>query len=120
MRTRLSFIETMLQRRSGIILRRIETFKAAPPITRFEDGENIRYLGHTYRLCVTQQAGMPQGCRIRPRRFRVNIPDPALSGEMLRQEVRTEIRLWMKKRARVKLLKRTDLWAEFSASAIAN
>lgn len=110
-RTRLSYIEMMLQRRSGIILRRMETLKAAPPVVRFRDGENVRYLGHSYRLRVTQDAARPQGCRVWPRRFEVNIPDISLSEEGLREEVRTEIRLWMKKRAKVKLQKRTDLWA---------
>jgi predicted metal-dependent hydrolase len=114
-RTRLPFIHAVLQNRSDWIFRKIaehETVRQATLPQRFADGESVSYMGHGYRLCVTQDVVLPQGCRVTPRRFAVNIADGALSGDDLRQEVRLEILLWMKKRARIKFKKRMDLWAE--------
>ncbi|HUY68585.1 MAG TPA: YgjP-like metallopeptidase domain-containing protein [Alphaproteobacteria bacterium] len=83
----------------------------ALPAHRFADGATIVYLGHGYRLRVTQDAGLPQGCRLVPRRLTVNIHDKELSGKNLHAEVRLEILLWIKRRARVKFQRRVDLWA---------
>src|SRR4029077_7507444 len=55
---------------------------------------------------------MPQGCRLWPRVMEVNIHGTDLSPEARRQEVRLEIMLWLKKRAKEKLQKRADMWAE--------
>jgi len=114
MRTSFSFIQSMLQKRGDLVLRRVQALDAlgrAPTVPRFAPGDTILYLGHRYRLYVTQDTNSPQSCQLLPRRFEVNIPDALLSGEPLRDEVRTEIRLWMKKRAKVKLQKRLNLWA---------
>ncbi len=114
MRTSFSFVQTMLQKRSDVVLRRLHSLEAMGSVQtgpRFAQDDIIRYLGHDYRLRVTQDEKRLQGCRIWPRRFEVNIADTALSDQALRDKVRTEIRLWMKKRAKVKLHERLDYWA---------
>ena len=111
-RTSLPYIASMLQKRSGVILRRLEILRARPEPLGFTDGETVTYLGHNYRLRVTRDENLPQGCRVLPRRFDVNIADTTLSPEALKEEVRLEILLWMKKRAKIKLQKRMDVWAK--------
>lgn len=112
LRTRLPVIEALLRNRSGWIVQHLARLEAVSPFLphRCVDGATIRYLGHAYRLKVTQQKGA-QTCRITPRNFMVNIPDKELSYRALQEEVRLEILLWLKKRAKVKLQKRLDLWA---------
>lgn len=114
-KARLWVIKSILRQRSGWIADRIAERRKFPRTSRpqgFAGGETISYLGHAYLLSVTQDDKIPHGCRIRPRRFEVNIPIRELSEKELRQEVRLEIQLWMKKRAKAKLQKRTDTWAE--------
>lgn len=113
-RTRFSFIHAMLQNRSASILARLAEHKElrAEMPRRFIDGEYLRYLGQRYHLRVTRNPDAPQGCRLRPRFIDVNIADASLSDKALREEVRLEILLWLKKRAKAKFKKRMDLWAK--------
>ncbi|MDX2028154.1 MAG: SprT family zinc-dependent metalloprotease [Alphaproteobacteria bacterium] len=125
-RTRLSAIHHMLLSRSGWIAQHMARLQMATPALprRCQDGATIRYLGHDYHLRITQDA-TPQRCRVTPRRFLVNLPDHDLSEDALQEEARLEILLWLKKRAKVKLQKRLDIWAEklnlrYSSLAIGN
>jgi predicted metal-dependent hydrolase len=113
-RTRFAFVEEMLHRRApGILFRLAEHRKLrANAVQDFTDGEEVLYLGHRYRLRVTQYVAAPQGCVLRPHFIDVNIADAAISEKALREEVRLEILLWLKRRARVKFKKRMDLWAK--------
>ncbi len=115
MRADVKTLRHMVENRMGWITQRLAGIRArnnssAP--TEFIDGKNISYLGHDYRLSVTHDEDRPQGCLVRPRRIIVNIHDDKLCGEDLQQEVRLEILLGLKKRAREKIQKRADFWAE--------
>ena len=79
---------------------------------RFMDGETIRYLGHAYRLRILCDATKTQGCAVKPRRFTVIIADETLSDYALRQEVKLEIKLWLKKRAKTVIQKRLAIWSK--------
>ncbi len=112
-RISLSSIQNIIRRNSGWIARKLEQVNAtgiAPP-RQFTDSERITYLGRPYRLQILHDESMPQGCRLRPHRMEVNIHGDWLSDEALAQEVRLEILLWLKKRAKEKIQKRTDYWA---------
>jgi hypothetical protein len=109
---RLGALTKILQDRAPWIVRELANRKTVAPQNDFADGASFSYLGHAYTLRVTQGDHAPQCCFLSPRFLRVHVPDAALSPENLRREVRLEILLWMKKRARVKLKKRLDLWAE--------
>ena len=109
-------IEAFIQNRANWIKHRLDATpmvtSAAPP---FGDGMVISYLGHKCLLRVTQQDQAAPACRLAPRRFMVNIGGENLAAETLWQEVRMEIMLWLKKRAKVKLQRRLDLWATLLA-----
>jgi len=77
----------------------------------FLEGSLFPYLGRAYRLYVTQGKQAPLGCRLKPHALHVHIPDPLPSREALREQIRLEILLWLKKRARAKIKKRLDFWA---------
>ena len=115
MRTTSASLHAILQKHARWIARRLSTVsktgatQAHPPFT---NGMPIKYLGHNYRLRITHDANARQSCRFTPRMCVVNIPDADLSPESLRDEVRLEIMLWLKKRARTKLKKRMDYWAK--------
>lgn len=114
-RARLSTIKIMLRQRSGWIADKIAERQKSPRASSpkdFTDGKTISYLGYSYRIYITQNDQEPHGCRVTPRRFVVNIPVTGLSAPALQQEVRMEIQLWLKKRAKTKFQKRMDLWAE--------
>jgi predicted metal-dependent hydrolase len=115
MRASLSSIHSLLSGHARWIRNRLAEFqkKATSPYLprRFEDGECIAYQGHACRLSVTLDKNRPQGCVLLPRRILVNVHAEGVAGDDLRQEVRLEILLWLKKRAKIKLQKRMDLWA---------
>src|SRR5271169_250410 len=80
-RTSLSFIQSMLQKRSGIVLRRLralEDIGRAQATPRFGHGDIVCYLGHNCRLHVTQDTALAQSCRLLPGRFEINIADDTL------------------------------------------
>ncbi len=111
LKSNLAVIRKMAETRAGWIVRRLAAFRQFEPM-QFVDGATVAYLGHRYRLHVTHDMDVAQGCRIRPRHITVNIRDGGMSDENLRQEVRLEIMLWLKKRAKMKLRKRLDLWSK--------
>jgi predicted metal-dependent hydrolase len=83
-----------------------------PAAQSYKDGGQITYLGHAYALKLTRDKNQPQGCTLRPHRMDMNLHAENLSTDDLEQEIRLEILLWLKKRAKVKLQKRMDLWAD--------
>ncbi|MDP9127735.1 MAG: M48 family metallopeptidase [Pseudomonadota bacterium] len=113
-RARLSVIKTMLRKRSRWIEHKIAERQQSQALAPKPLGarEAVSYLGHFYKLNVTQDLDRPHGCHLRPRQCFVNIPLEMLSASALRDEVRLEIQLWLKKRARTKFQKRMDLWSE--------
>lgn len=114
-RASLSSIRAVIQKQCGWIARRLTEFQRAAASPRqsqnFRDGENVLYMGKAHRLSVTQDKNLPQGCWLRPHRFDANLHAEECGASDLQQEVRLEILLWLKKRARAKLKKRMDLWA---------
>jgi predicted metal-dependent hydrolase len=112
-RVGLSTIHRLLQRRAPWITRKLgerqrqQSTNQAPVFT--QDG-CVAYLGHACRIEITRN-GVARGCQIGFRRFTVNLPDVALSDDELRQEVRLEILLALKKRAKKLFRKRMDVWA---------
>ena len=78
----------------------------------FTDGSFFPYLGCRCVLFVSQGMERPRSCALGIKRFHVHVPDTSMSAEGLRDEVRLELLLWIKKRARIKLKKRLDFWAQ--------
>jgi predicted metal-dependent hydrolase len=109
----LGSLTKILRQRASWIIQQLAERKDIAPQNDFTDGTGFSYLGHRYILRVTQGGtnAALQSCRLSPRFIHIYVPDENLSPENLRQEVRLEIILWLKKRARVKLKKRCDLWA---------
>jgi predicted metal-dependent hydrolase len=115
MRMSLSTIQFLVKKHSSWITRRLGELKTQdlrPHHQRFTDNDAVIYLGHKFRLQVTCDERAPQGVRVWPRRMEINIHADGSSAEARRQEVRLEIMLWLKKRAKAKLQKRMDYWAE--------
>jgi hypothetical protein len=108
--TSLGYLTRLAQSRAPWVAQKLAEH-AALPQNSFTDGSILPYLGRPHILCVTQGGGTPQSCILSPHRIHVHVPDETLSPEHLREEIRLEILLWLKKRARVKLKKRLDLWA---------
>ncbi|MFA5040137.1 MAG: SprT family zinc-dependent metalloprotease [Bdellovibrionales bacterium] len=108
----LSSIERILINRAPWIMREHAFRKSEDGIKQFTDGATFCYLGYPCVLNVTCGKGALSSCRLSPRSLRVHVSEEKLSFESLRQEVRLEIVLWMKKRAKVKLKKRLDFWAK--------
>jgi hypothetical protein len=113
LRTSRTMIEAFIQHRADWIAHRLATMPAAarekPPCV---DGATLTYLGYSCRLLVTQDDAITPGCRLAPRRLLVNIGGEPLTGAALQQEVRLELMLWLKKRAKAKLQRRLDVWAQ--------
>jgi predicted metal-dependent hydrolase len=115
MRASLSSIHSVLHGHTGWIKRRLAEFQKRPAASAtqsYKDGGQVTYLGHIYILSVTHDKNRPQGCTLRPHRMDVNLHAQGISVKDTEQEIRLEILLWLKKRARVKLQQRMDLWAE--------
>jgi predicted metal-dependent hydrolase len=108
----LSYLTKFLQSRAPWVSQRLAEHHKTAPLCDFSDGQTVTYLGHSYALRVTSGKHAPQSCKLSPRIMHVHVPDDSLSPENLREEVRLEILLWLKKRARVKFKKRLDLWGK--------
>jgi predicted metal-dependent hydrolase len=106
----LGALTRILQQRAAWITQQLMRTESAPQNT-FHDGGAITYLGHRYRLHVTRN-NTKSSCRLSPHAFHINIPHADLSPQNLQQEIRLELTLWIKKRAKHKLKKRCDLWAQ--------
>jgi predicted metal-dependent hydrolase len=109
--TSLFYLTKFLQSRAPWVARRLAERQKTSPGCAFTDGASFIYLGCKYILRVTQGGNAPQSCTLSPHKLHIHVPDENLSPENLRAEVRLEILLWLKKRARVKFKKRLDLWA---------
>jgi predicted metal-dependent hydrolase len=108
----LSYLTKFLDSRAPWIAQRLAEQRKAMPLCDFRHGEAFTYLGYSYALHITSGARSSRpSCSLSPRVLRVHVPDETLSPENMREEVRLEILLWLKKRARVKFKKRLDLWA---------
>jgi predicted metal-dependent hydrolase len=105
-------VERILERRAEWIARERTARKKENPKDRFTDGAPFPYLGYPCTVRVTQGEGASRSCLLSPRLLRVHVPEKGLSPENLREEVRLEILLWIKKRARAKFEKRLDFWAK--------
>lgn len=114
LRLPLSAIDALVQKKLRWIVDKARSghvFAPQQAQKKFARGDNIIYMGRNYRLSLTFDRAAPRGCVLRPHRLTVNLHDAGLSPAELREEVRLEILLWMKKRARVKFTRRLDLWA---------
>jgi predicted metal-dependent hydrolase len=107
----LGSVTKVLQKRAAWIVQELEQRKQSKPQDDYTDGAGFIYMGHACVVRVTQGGHAPQSCLLSPGVLRVHVPDATLSAENLRQEVRLEILLWIKRRARVKFRQRLDLWA---------
>ncbi|MDR3424933.1 MAG: SprT family zinc-dependent metalloprotease [Alphaproteobacteria bacterium] len=107
----LGAVTKILQKRAAWIARERADRRKAAPAHEYTDGAAFSYLGHSCALRITQGDHAPRSCRLAPHVLHIHVPDETLSQENLREEVRLEILLWVKKRARVKLKRRLDLWA---------
>ena len=104
-------VTKILQKRAPWIARERADRKISMPENDFTNGAIFPYLGYACTLRITQGDKAPRSCRLSPHLLHVHVPDENLSPDNLRQEVRLELLLWIKKRARIKLKKRLDLWA---------
>jgi predicted metal-dependent hydrolase len=105
-------VTKVLQKRAAWIAKELEDRKQVNEQEDYIDGAFFTYLGHVYKLKVTQGENKKRACYITPHVLHVHVPYEGLSGKDVREEVKLEILLWIKKRAKVKLKKRLDLWAE--------
>jgi predicted metal-dependent hydrolase len=116
MRASLKSIHAVIEKQRGWIRRRLaqlqQPLRLLTTPQTFQDGERFTYLGHDYKLCVTHHAVEPQGCKLLPHRLQVNAHAGNLNTKDKQAEVRLEILLWLKKRAKEKFQKRMDVWAK--------
>ncbi len=105
-------IVKVLEKRASWIMREHAARKKDGGKQEYSDGAVVHYLGFPCVLRVTQGQGAVSSCALSRRVLHVHVGEADLSPENLRQEVRLEIFLWIKKRAREKLKKRLDYWAK--------
>jgi predicted metal-dependent hydrolase len=108
----LSSVKKILQKRASWISREMDVHQKLVPQKVFVNGAPFSYLGQDYTLRLTQGTYAPSSLLVSPRRIDIHVPDDTLGEDSLKQEVRLELMLWLKKRARVKFKKRLDLWAK--------
>jgi predicted metal-dependent hydrolase len=104
-------VEKILLARTSWVSRELARRKKEGTKDKFTDGATFTYMGYPYQLRVTQGAQAQRSCVLLPKRFSIDVPE-GLSPQHLREEVRLELLLWIKKRARTKLKKRLDYWAQ--------
>jgi len=104
-------VTRIIQSHAPWLARKLEQQKRIPPSCSFVDGDFFPYMGHKCRLHVTQGNSKPQSCILYPKRLCIHVPDEALSPDSVCEEVKLEIALWAKKRARSLFKKRLDFWA---------
>ena len=116
-RASLLSIQSVIHKQTGWIRRRLAEFQrlaTVQPLTMandYKDGSPVTYLGRAYTLSIMHNQAIPQGCRLLPHRLLVNLHAENLAPKDLKAEVRLEIMLWLKKRAKDKFHKRMDFWA---------
>ena len=111
-RASLSSIHRLLQRRAPWFARKLDERQrlVLHKPSRSATGSSL-YLGHSCKLVITRNPNAPRQCRLSPSRFHLNIPAPDLSASELQHEIRLELLLWLKKRARFVFQKRCMIWA---------
>ncbi|MDR3450464.1 MAG: SprT family zinc-dependent metalloprotease [Alphaproteobacteria bacterium] len=109
-RASLSHLAKIMQGHEAWVMRKLAQRRESPPECDYTDGSIFTYLGRPYRLRVTQGGGK-SSILFRPHEFHVHVPDETLSAKGLREEVKLDLMLWAKKRAKVKFKRRLDLWA---------
>ncbi len=102
----------ILKRQAPWITRERELRKKLLTHYDFLEGSAFPYLGRAYKLRIARGKQAAAGCRLSPHALHVHISDPSQTREGLRAQIRLEILLWLKKRARGKIKKRLDFWAE--------
>jgi predicted metal-dependent hydrolase len=107
----IGYLTQFLQSRAPWVAEKLADRAQQGPRCDFSDGALFTYLGRAHKIEVTVGSDAPSSCVLLPHRLLVHVPDATLSHENLRQEVRLEILLWIKRRARVKFKRRLDLWA---------
>lgn len=108
---RMAMITQMVQSHAPWVARKLKQVAKCSPLCAYTDGALFSYMGFVCRLHVTQGEDRARRCVLHPHALHVHVPDATLSMQGLQDEVRLEIALWLKKRARAKLKKRLDLWA---------
>ena len=114
-RTRLSTIHTLLDDKADSVLHDlIQRYNrtSKEPTALFVDGSPLHYMGHRCTLHITQDTTLPSSCRVKRRHIHINLPHADLSADALRDEAKLEFTLWLKKRTKIVLKKRMDVWAE--------
>ncbi len=104
-------IERILEKRAVWIAREVLARKKEDTGALFVDGSFFPYLGYSCAVRVLQGENYLPGCFLKPGVIHVHVARDGVSAETLREEVRLEILLWLKRRARTKLRKRLDFWA---------
>jgi predicted metal-dependent hydrolase len=109
----IGFVTRFLESRAPWVAQRLAERRAVGERATFADGSRFMYLGHACTLRVTQglSCGDAPFCKLLPWRIHVHVPSDKLAGNTLRDEVRLELTLWLRKRARRLLKRRLDLWA---------
>ena len=112
LKTPLSIIDEALKNRLPWISKRLKGIhNKQAQCTLYKDGSLIYYLGFPFTLQITFHTTRPRECLLRPHNININLhliePDTA----DLVSEIRLNIALWLKKRARIKLAKRIHYWS---------
>lgn len=104
-------LQKLAQQNAAWVARKLAERDRGPVRCDFSDGSVLPYLGHACVIRLTVGGGASGSCSLRRRAWHVHVPDETLSPEARAAETRLELQLWLKRRARVLLKKRLDLWA---------
>jgi predicted metal-dependent hydrolase len=115
MRTTNETIQRMFDDRKHWIAQRLAELRqgasfSSPP--EFRHGDALPYLGEAHILHITHNPLLPQGCQAAEGRLNVNLHHAPVNVAETREDVRLEILLWYKKKAKDVLKTRTDYWSE--------
>jgi predicted metal-dependent hydrolase len=98
-------IRSVILRQESWIKRRVrELGEEKRQAAAYMPDNTLVYLGCHFKLSVTMDRGRAQGVRLHPHLAHVNVHDAG--------DVPMELRLWLRKRARTKFLRRLDVWAK--------
>lgn len=113
LRTSQRVIEAMLRHRTGWILRQINLLAQHPPRpAAYQEGGTIPFLGQPRVVRILQDTTQPMGCHLHLDDLIINLNPADYSTQDLREEIRLEVGLWLKKQARQILTERLRQWAE--------
>jgi predicted metal-dependent hydrolase len=105
----LNAVVKILQNRAPWIVKHLSLQKLSP-VCDYTDGSVTPYMGHAMTIKITQGGGA-SSCVVVPHQMHVHVPQADMSPGGLRAEVKLEISLLLKKRARALFKKRLDIWA---------